>query len=105
MLLDLQGRLKDLLRVTIRAQWNIEPPDVVLTQTPKIELGELATPIAFELARLLKRSPRAIAEELILRTGKIDGVERMEPAGTAQRPTPRHDSGSVEYRASQCDAE
>ena len=81
MLLDLQGRLKDLLRVTIRAQWNIEPPDVVLTQTPKIELGELATPIAFELARLLKRSPRAIAEELILRTGKIDGVERMEPAG------------------------
>src|SRR5437868_11312610 len=81
MLLDLQSRLKDVLRATIRSQWNIEPPDVILNQTPKIEMGELATPIAFELARLLKRSPRTLAEELIIRSGKIDGVERVEPAG------------------------
>src|SRR5439155_745292 len=49
--------------------------------TPKIEFGELATPVPFELARLLKRPPQAIAEELIIRVGKIDGVERMEAAG------------------------
>ncbi len=65
----------------IRAQWNIEPPDIVLNQTPKVELGELATPIAFELARQLKRAPRAIAEELVARIGRIDGIERMEVAG------------------------
>ena len=58
MLLDLHARLKDVLRSTIRAQWNIEPPDVILNQTPKVELGELATPITFELARQLKRAPR-----------------------------------------------
>ncbi|HYR42798.1 MAG TPA: arginine--tRNA ligase, partial [Terriglobia bacterium] len=81
MLLDLQARLKDLLRSSIRSQWNIDPPEIILNQTPKIDLGELATPVAFELARALKRSPRAIAEELIVRIGKIDGVERMEPAG------------------------
>jgi arginyl-tRNA synthetase len=81
MLLDLQSRLKDVLRSTIRSQWNIDPPEIILNQTPKIELGELATPVAFELARALKRPPRAIAEELIIRAGKIDGVERMEPAG------------------------
>jgi arginyl-tRNA synthetase len=81
MLLDLQARLKDVLRSTIRAQWNVEPPEIVVNQTPKIEFGELATPVAFELARTLKRPPRAIAEELIMRAGKIDGVERMEPAG------------------------
>src|SRR5438067_3258906 len=81
MLLDLQSRLKDVLRATIRSQWNIEPPDVILNQTPKIEMGELATPVAFELARALKRSPRSLAEDLIIRTGKIDGVERMESAG------------------------
>src|SRR5712691_6979985 len=81
MLLDLQARLKDMLRSTIRAQWNMDPPEIVLNQTPKIDLGELATPVAFELARTLKRPPRAIAEELIIRVGKIDGVERMEPAG------------------------
>src|SRR5437773_3266916 len=81
MLLDLHARLRDALRSTIRTQWNIDPPEIVLNQTPKIEFGELATPVPFELARLLKRPPQAIAEELIIRVGKIDGVERMEPAG------------------------
>src|SRR5947208_7157095 len=81
MLLDLHARLRDALRSTIRTQWNIDPPEIVLNQTPKIEFGELATPVPFELARLLKRPPRAIAEELIIRVGKIDGVERMEAAG------------------------
>ncbi|PYS38787.1 MAG: arginine--tRNA ligase, partial [Acidobacteria bacterium] len=60
---------------------NIDPPDIVLNQTPKVELGELATPVAFELARHLKKPPRAIAEELVAKTGKIDGIERMEVAG------------------------
>src|SRR5881396_1617737 len=81
MLLDLHARLRDVLRTTIRSQWNIDPPEIILNQTPKIEFGELATPVPFELARLLKRPPRAIAEELIIRVGKVDGVERMEPAG------------------------
>src|SRR5439155_21844148 len=31
--------------------------------------------------RQLKRSPRGIAEELVSRIGKIDGIERMEVAG------------------------
>ena len=81
MLLDLHARLKDALRSAIRAQWNIEPPDIILNQTPKVELGELATPLPFELARQLKRPPRAIAEELVAKAGKIDGVDRMAVAG------------------------
>src|SRR5438552_4256916 len=81
MLLDVQIRLRDTLRTTIRARWNIEPPEIMLNQTPKVEFGELATPVCFELARELKRPPRAIAEELISKAGKIDGVEKMEVAG------------------------
>jgi arginyl-tRNA synthetase len=81
MLLDIQARLKDTLRSTIRGRWNVEPPDIVLSQTPKVEFGEMATPVCFELARELKRPPRAIAEELISKAGKIDGVEKMEVAG------------------------
>src|SRR5215475_6738423 len=81
MLLDIHSRIKDALRTAILSKWNIEPPDIVLNQTPKIELGELATPVAFELARQLKKAPRAISEELIARTGKIDGIDRMESAG------------------------
>jgi arginyl-tRNA synthetase len=81
MLFDVQARLKDTLRSTIRSRWNIEPPEIMLNQTPKVELGELATPVCFELARELKRPPRMIAEELIYKTGKIDGIEKMEVAG------------------------
>src|SRR6266850_5638096 len=81
MLLDLHARIKDVLRSTIRSQWNIEPPEIALNQTPKIELGELATPVSLALAKQLQRAPRTIAEELIARAGKIEGIERMEVAG------------------------
>src|SRR5262249_515334 len=81
MLLDLHARLKHALHSTIRTQWNIDPPEVVLNQTPKVELGELATPLSFELARRLKKAPRAVAEEVIAKVGKIDGIARMEVAG------------------------
>jgi arginyl-tRNA synthetase len=81
MLLDLHALLKDALRNTIRSHWNIELPEIVLNQTPKVEFGELATPVAFELARQLKKAPRAIAEELVGKIGKIDGIERLEVAG------------------------
>src|SRR5262249_53181141 len=81
MLLDLHARLKDALRSTIRTHWNIEPPELVLNQTPKVEFGELATPVPFELARQLKKPPRAIAQELVAKVGKIDSIERMEVAG------------------------
>ena len=79
--LDVHARLKDTLRSTIRALWNIEPPEIMLNQTPKVEFGELATPVCFELARELKRPPRSIAEELISKAGKVDGVGKMEAAG------------------------
>src|SRR5215467_13961614 len=81
MLLDLHVRLKSALRSAIQSHWNIDPPEIVLNQTPRVELGELATPVAFELARQLKKAPRVIAQELIVKAGKIDGIDRMEVAG------------------------
>lgn len=81
MLLDLQARIRDALRSTIKSQWSIEPPEIILNQTPKIEMGELATPLCFELSRVLKKNPLGIAEELIVKTAKIDGIERMDIAG------------------------
>jgi arginyl-tRNA synthetase len=81
MLLDLHAHLREALRTTIRTRWGIDSPEVILNQTPKVELGELATPIAFELARQLKKAPRAIAQELVANIGKPDGIERMELAG------------------------
>lgn len=40
------------------------PPRLVLETPPKVELGDVAIPAAFELAKVLRRPPRKIAEEL-----------------------------------------
>ena len=81
MQLQAHALIKDALRSTIRFLWDLEVGDVVLNQTPKIELGELATPVCFELAKKLKKAPRAVAEELIRSMGDIPGVHKIELAG------------------------
>jgi len=81
MQLHVHARIKEQLRSTIHTLWKIEPPDIVLNQTPKIEMGELASPVCFELAKRLKKAPKAVAEELISGTGSIAGIVRMQIAG------------------------
>src|SRR5688572_24925817 len=73
--------IKDALRSSIQSLWNIPVDDVVLNLTPKVELGELATPVCFELAKKLKKAPRAAAEELIRALGEIPGIRKSELAG------------------------
>ena len=54
---------------------------------PKIEFGDLAFPVAFELAKQIKqqsgekRPPRTIAEALKSRLETVDAVNRVEVAG------------------------
>src|SRR5688572_20974211 len=81
MQLQAHALIKDALRSAIRSLWNVEVPDIVLNQTPKIEMGELATPVCFELAKKLKKAPRAAAAELIEYVGDIPGVRKVELAG------------------------
>lgn len=81
MQLQVHALIKDSLRSAIQSLWDIEIADVVLNQTPKIELGELATPVCFELAKKLRKAPRATAEELIRYMGEVPGVRKIELAG------------------------
>ena len=81
MQLQTHALIKDALRSTIHSLWKIETGDVVLNLTPKIELGELATPLCFELAKKLRKAPKAVAEELIRSIGEIPGVRKIELAG------------------------
>src|SRR4029453_10218675 len=47
---------------------------------PRRALGDLAVPLAFELARRLRKAPRAIAQELAAAIGDGGGVSRVEAA-------------------------
>jgi arginyl-tRNA synthetase len=60
----IRSALTDAIRVAARDAFSTELARVVLERPPKVELGDLATPAAFDLARVLKRPPRAIAAEL-----------------------------------------
>jgi arginyl-tRNA synthetase len=54
---------------------------VTLEQPKQTSFGELAIPVAFQLARQLKRPPRSIAEEIVRRLPKIEGIASYEIAG------------------------
>ena len=54
----------------------------MLVEQPKqAEFGELALPVAFQLAKALKKAPKAIAAELVNELGSLPGVASMEVAG------------------------
>src|SRR5262249_45329351 len=54
--------------------------DMALEAPPRRALGDIAVPIAFALARRLKKAPRVIAQELAAALGTIEGIGRIEAA-------------------------
>ncbi len=76
----LEARIRETLREFIRRRYNVNT-QVATERPPRIELGEVASPVCFELAKRLKRSPRQIAQEIVGELGKIEGVGRLEVAG------------------------
>jgi arginyl-tRNA synthetase len=76
----LTNRLRAALEAHIREKYHLELP-VVLERPPKIELGEAASPVCFELAKRLKRAPRQIAQEIAGTVGPVEGIARLEVAG------------------------
>ncbi len=54
--------------------------EIPLEAPPRRALGDVAVPVAFALARRLRKAPRAIAQELVAALGTIDGIARIEAA-------------------------
>jgi arginyl-tRNA synthetase len=52
-----------------------------IEETPRVELGEYALPLAFQLAKRLKKAPLRIAQEIVNEIGPIEGFEKLEVAG------------------------
>jgi arginyl-tRNA synthetase len=77
----LERRLVEHLREFLSCAYGMEIANIVVEQPPKIEFGEYALPIAFELARKLRKAPRKIAEDIVASVGAIPGFEKFEVAG------------------------
>ena len=77
----LQRRLAGAVREFLRRTYSLELETVVIEQPPKVELGEYALPLAFDLAKKLRRAPRKIADEIVAGLGPVEGFEKFEVAG------------------------
>jgi arginyl-tRNA synthetase len=77
----LENRLVRRVGEFLRRTYAVELPKIVVEQPPRVELGEYALPLAFELAKRLRKAPRKIAEEIVEGIGSIDGFEKLELAG------------------------
>ena len=73
-------RIRAALAAHIRRHYQ-QDVTIVTERPPRIEMGEAATPVCFELAKRLKRPPRQIAQEIAAQLPPIEGVERVEIAG------------------------
>lgn len=86
-LIDLQNRIKQRLQQTAHELFGVLLEQVNAEVPPKPELGDLAFPVSFELAKLLKQStghkvaPRAIAEQLRDKLSSDREISRIEVAG------------------------
>ena len=86
-LIQLQNDLKDTLRQAAHELFDVELEQIAMEVPPRTELGDLAFPIAFELAKQIKqktgekRAPRAIAEALKAKLDAINSGNRVEVAG------------------------
>jgi arginyl-tRNA synthetase len=86
-LLETQSRLREHVREAALELFGVALEQVSAEVPPRTELGDLAFPVAFELAKRIKqttgekRPPRAIAEQLGKLLEAAPGIARVEVAG------------------------
>jgi len=89
MVRTIQIALQARIQAILLAKYEITLPQLAVEQPPNITLGELALPVAFELAKRLRKAPRAIATELAAELNAqiagtpeaLPGVSSVEVAG------------------------
>lgn len=83
MILQAHETLRARLHETLVALYALDSnrlPKLAVQYPPNRAMGDLGTTVAFELARTLRKAPRAIAAEIVAALGPVDGVERVEAA-------------------------
>jgi arginyl-tRNA synthetase len=83
MILPVHDRLRAHLTrvlITLYAIDEAEAPPLTLDYPPNRDLGDLGTPVAFELARRLRKAPRAIAQEIATAFGTLEGIRQVAAA-------------------------
>ena len=79
--------MREHVRAAINRLFDIDLPEIPVEVPPRTELGDLAFPVAFELAKRMKaatgqkQNPREIATKLAAEMRIVEGVSRTDVAG------------------------
>ena len=76
----LEKRVQEAFQNHIKARYGVDA-SVAIEQPKQPDFGELALPVAFQLAKQLRQAPKKIAAELVADIGTIDGIAALEVAG------------------------
>jgi arginyl-tRNA synthetase len=83
MILPMHDAVRRRLQHTLATTFQLPPaeqPAIVIETPPSRAMGDMAVPVAFELARRLRKAPRAIAQDLAAALGTMEGVARVQAA-------------------------
>ena len=83
MILPLQRLVRARMAEAVARLYQIDASDPVLAEipvelAPNRALGDFASPLAFSLAKRLRKAPRAIAQEIGAAIGAANGISRVE---------------------------
>ena len=83
MILPVHARLREHLAQVLSQLYGLDvatQPSFVLESPPNRDLGDLGTPVAFELARRLRKAPKVIAAEIAAASASVAGVRQVVAA-------------------------
>jgi len=80
-MLSVQRQVHDAIAGAVRRRYGVaDVPPFAVEVPPNRALGDLAVTVAFQLARTLRKAPRAIAQELAGALGDLPGISRVVAA-------------------------
>jgi arginyl-tRNA synthetase len=77
----LEDDIERALRAILRERYGEVPERIVVEHPPRPGMGDFASPVAFELARRLRKPPRVIAQEIASAFPPLPGIARVEAGG------------------------
>jgi arginyl-tRNA synthetase len=85
MILPIQRTVRAAMGDAVARLYGIAADDPTLATVPveippRRALGDLAVPLAFELARRLRKPPRTIAQEIVAALGQMEGIAQIQAA-------------------------
>ena len=81
MYLELKNKLETRLAEVLRAKYGLTIENIPVETPPDLKFGEMATPIALQLAKTLRKAPRMIAQEIVVELAGLEGFTGFEVAG------------------------